>query len=409
MEIDKSRVLEEITRTSIALLLKEPFYSHLFSCMNKKIVDEDDDLQTLGVGLSGKSHTLYANPLFWDTVLTKSEHRYGVIKHEVLHIVFKHTLINNNQYHHLTMNIAMDLVVNQYVERQCLPDESIFLEDFPELQMEKDQTCHYYYQELMALKEGLNGEYAGTQSAKTFLSIHEASHGLNRHKKWSEIFSQNNVDKALTEAQIDNLMHIAHQRTSAKSYGTLPAGIRFWIEQILFKTAPLVDWRRVIKLFSESSSKTKIKTTLKRPSKRYGTVPGIKVRRLRKLLIAVDTSGSINKDELSVFFNEIYHIWRKGAEIEVVECDTRIQRTYKYQGKSPKFVKGAGGTDFNAPIAYGNTDYFPDGLIYFTDGLAPPPNERPRYPLLWVISKGGIAAQSPEFSLLPGRKAKLND
>lgn len=407
MTFDSSRILEEITRTSILLLLTEPFYSHFFSCLNKKIVAPDGDIQTLGVGLTDNSHTLYVNPFFWDTILLKSEHRYGVVKHEVLHIVFKHTLVANGLFDRFIMNIAMDLVVNQYIERSYLPDESLFLEDFPELQLEKDQTWHYYYHKIAELKNGLKGKFLDTRSAQTFLSINNTSHGLSRHEKWSEIYEQNSVSKTLTEAQIDNLVHISHQRTSQKSYGTLPAGIRLWIEQILFKPIPLVDWRRVVKLFSESSSKTKIKTTLKRPSKRYGTVPGIKVKKLRKMLVAIDTSGSTGKEELIDFFSEIYHIWRVGTEVEVVECDAKIQQKYKYRGQAPEFVMGRGGTDFNAPILYGNETFLPDGLIYFTDGFAPPPAIIPRFPILWVISKQGIDPQSPEFSLLPGRKAKL--
>jgi predicted metal-dependent peptidase len=168
-----------------------------------------------------------------------------------------------------------------------------------------------------------------------------------------------------------------------------------------------VDWRRVVKLFSESSSKTKVKNTMKRPSKRFGTVPGIKIKKLKKLLIAVDTSGSVEKQDFEVFFGEIYHLWRQGAEIKVVECDMVIQREYDYRGKTPDFVLGRGGTDFNEPIRFANRVFQPDGLIYFTDGFARKPEIAPRCPLLWVITKNGLPPESDEFKLLPGRKAKL--
>ncbi|WP_405409855.1 DUF2201 family putative metallopeptidase [Maribacter sp. Asnod1-A12] len=407
MSIDNGRILEEVTRTSISLLLKEPFYSHLFSCMNKEIVDSDDDVQTMGVGITGNAHTLYINPIFWDNFLTDEKHRYGVIKHEVLHIIFKHTLVNVKNFNKHLLNIAMDIVVNQFIERNQLPDESIFLETFPELQLEKDRTHHYYYDKLIELKNELNGKFKDSEAAKNYNNIQETSHGLNRHDKWVEIYSQNNIDKSLTEAQIENLINIANKKTSVKVFGNLPAGLRSWLEQILIKPKPLVDWRRVVKLFSESSCKTKIRTTLKRPSKRFGTVPGIKIKKLKKLLIAIDTSGSIHKSELADFFNEVYHIWRQGAEIEVVECDVVINRSYAYKGVTPTFVTGGGGTDFNAPIEYGNKTFKPDGLIYFTDGVAPKPKTHSRFPILWVISKEGIETDSNDFKKLPGRKAKL--
>lgn len=408
MRIEYNRILEEVTKTSIDLLLNEPFYSHLFSCINKKVVDANNSVQTMGIGITGNAHTLYVNAIFWDDFLTDKNYRYGVIKHEILHIIFKHTLVDTKHYDRHLLNIAMDLVVNQLIEKTHLPNESIFLDTFPELKLESDHSWHYYYDKLVELKNELNTTFRGSISAENFNNIKETSHGLNSHDMWFEIYSQNEIDRSISEAQIENLINIANKKTPIKAFGNLPAGLRLWIEQILIKPVPLVDWRRVVKLFSESSCKTKIKTTLKRPSKRFGTVPGIKVQKLRKLLIAIDTSGSIRKDELAIFFNEVYHIWRQGAEIEVVECDVSINNTYTYKGITPDFVKGGGGTDFDAPIEYGNKSFKPDGLIYFTDGFAPIPNILPRFPILWIISKCGIEADSNEFKYLPGRKAKLH-
>ncbi len=257
MNINNGRILEEFTRTCIDLLLNEPFYSHLFCCINKKVVEAENDVQTLGVGITGSAHTLYVNALFWDNFLTQKNHRYGVIKHEILHVIFKHTLVDTKYFEKHLLNIAMDLVVNQLIEKTHLPDESIFIETFPELQLESYRTWRYYYDKLVELKNGLNGVYKNSISAANFKSIKESSHGLNRHDRWFEIYSQNNIDKSLSEAQIENLINIAHQKTPAKTFGTLPAGLRLWIGQILIKPVPLVDWRRVIKIFAESSCKTK--------------------------------------------------------------------------------------------------------------------------------------------------------
>ena len=407
MRIDDIRILEEVTRTSIALLLNEPFYSHLFSCINKKIVNSYNDIKTLGVGIKDNAHILYVNAFYWDNILTQEDFRYGVVKHEVLHIIFKHTFVNAKNFNKLILNISMDLVVNQFIERNKLPNESIFIDTFPELQLETDKSWRYYYYKLLELQNELDGRYKNTVSASNFADIKISNHGLERHEKWQEIYSQNNIDKSLTEAQLENLINIAHKKTSAKLFGTLPSSLRLWIENILIKPVPLVDWRRVIKLFSESSCKTKIKTTLKRPSKRFGTVPGIKVLKVRKLLIAIDTSGSVGKEEIADFFSEINHIWRQGAEIVIVECDVVINHTYTYKGVTPDYITGGGGTDFNAPIKYANEIFKPDGVIYFTDGYAPKPEVYARFPLLWVISESGIDTDSNEFKSLPGRKAKL--
>ncbi|MBC9931839.1 vWA domain-containing protein [Chitinophaga qingshengii] len=405
--MDHRRILEEVTRTSIDLLMQEPFYSHFFAAINKEVTSPDSDISTMAVGLRERGHTLYINPEFWDNFFKDKRHRYGVVKHEVLHIVFKHTLVNDPLADRLLVNIAMDIVVNQYIDRSQLPDESVFLEGFPELELEKDQTWQYYYAKLKHLKDNAGTLFKDSASAAMLAAITEASHGMERHRRWREIYNRLQLEKDLTSAEIDNLIGIARSRTNEKTYGKLPGAIRSYLESILLKSKPLVDWRRVIRLFSESSSKTKVRNTLKRPSRRFGTNPGIKIRKQKKLLIAVDTSGSVGGNDLASFFNEVHHIWRQGAEIRILECDAAVQRTYSYKGTPPEFVLGRGGTDFNPPIHYGNDTFRPDGLIYFTDGYAPPPDATPRFPLLWVISTDGITADSAEFRQLPGRKAKL--
>jgi predicted metal-dependent peptidase len=405
--MNTKRILEEVIRTSIDLLLREPFYSHLFSSLNKEVVNDASGFKTMAVGLNKKIFTLYVNENFWDEFLIDKWHRYGVVKHEILHIIFKHLQVNNPQLDKHLLNIAMDLVVNQYIERNQLPEESIFLETFPELNLDKEQGYHYYYRKLEELQKNCNSVYKNSVAANNLACIEKSSHGLDRHELWKDIYSLNNIDKEILDAQLENLINIAHNKTPLKLFSALPAGIQMQINNILIKPKALVDWRRVLKLFSESSSKTRVKNTLKRPSKRFGTVPGIKIKHHQKLLVALDTSGSISKKEYEVFFTELYHIWRRGTVIQVLECDAKIQQQYNYNGITPAIVHGGGGTDFNAPLKYANEIFHPDGLIYFTDGVAATPNVVPRFQLLWVITKQGITADSEAFKNLPGRKAKL--
>jgi len=408
MSVDSRRIIDEVTKTSIELLLKEPFYSHFFSALNKEVVSIDHAVQTLAVGLAERNHVLYINPLFWSEILIDPKHRYGVVKHEILHIVFKHTLVKPDKLNKHLINIAMDIVVNQYIERHHLPEFGIFLEDFPELELSKDQSWKYYYDRLLDLSQQLDGKYKGTKAAESLMSIEESSHGLDRHVLWEKIYDQSKTERELLDTSINGLVILANQKTPVKSLGLLPGAVRLHLQTILLKVKPLVDWRRVIKLFSESSCKTKVVNTLRRPSKRFGTNPGVKIKKLKKLLVAIDTSGSIRKSELSEFFREIYHIWKQGAEIEIVECDSKIQRTYSYKGVAPEFVLGRGGTEFDPVLTFANTIFKPDGIIYFTDGVAFAPSVKSRAPLLWVISKNGIPADSELFAKLPGRKAILN-
>ena len=132
-----------------------------------------------------------------------------------------------------------------------------------------------------------------------------------------------------------------------------------------------------------------MKNTIGRPPKRYGTSPGLKIQKRQKILVAIDTSASVNADLQAQFFGEILHIWRQGAQVYIVECDVEIQQQYEYLGKTPTITKGEGGTSFDAPIMFANSVYLPDAIIYFTDGKGNVPTVKSRFPILWVVVNGG--------------------
>ncbi|MEO6758721.1 MAG: hypothetical protein ABIO24_04645, partial [Saprospiraceae bacterium] len=111
-----ARILDELSRTGIALLLREPFYAHLFGSINKEVVAKGHPVDSLAVGLGHNTLTLYVNADFWEEVLTSPEHRYGVVKHEMLHLVFQHLLVQEPLLDNRLLNVAFDLVVNQYVQ-----------------------------------------------------------------------------------------------------------------------------------------------------------------------------------------------------------------------------------------------------------------------------------------------------
>ncbi|MCC6462826.1 MAG: hypothetical protein IT260_20330 [Saprospiraceae bacterium] len=401
-----ARILDELARTGIDLLLREPFYAHVFGSLNKEVVGKGHPVDTLAVGLGSNALTLYVNAHFWDTQLTSPSHRYGVVKHEMLHLVFRHLFVREPFLDPLLLNVAFDLVVNQYVERPLLPDDSIFLESFPDLALQVGQTWFYYYKKLEDLRQGRGGEASGTPEQDLLNNIRSDSHGLERHQPWRELRNRSELESDAAEMHLDSLMRTAHQRTSAHAWGAMPGEVRERLESALQHPAPGLNWQQVLRLFAESASKTRLKNTIKRPSKRYGTVPGLRIRHRRRLLVAIDTSGSIGQEDLLVFFHEIFHLWRAGADVEVLETDTKVYRQYRYQGEPPESVTGRGGTDFNDALERANREQ-PDALIFFTDGYADRPRVRPRVPVLWVISKRGLEAKAPAWTALPGRKVKM--
>ncbi len=407
MEYNSQRILEEVAKTSIEILLREPFYAHILGQINKEVVGAAHEVKTLAVGM-GKhtTYTLFVNADFWDKELTRPEHRYGVLKHEMLHLVLRHLLIQDPLLDTFLLNVALDLVVNQYVERSQLPDDSIFLESFPELSLQKDQTWYYYYKALEQNKGKGGDESKGKTGNESLEQIQSNSNGLERHEPWREIRSRSEMENSVLDTHLDSLLRTAHQRTNAPAWGQLPSYVREHLAGLVVPAQATLHWRMALRRFAQSARSTRLRNTVRRPSKRYGTTPGIRIDRRQRVMVAIDTSGSVGQREFERFFGEIRAIWRAGAEVEVLECDTEIHRRYTYKGKMPDWVEGRGGTDFTQPLQLANTER-PDALIYLTDGFAGSVLPEVHVPVLWLISPDGLQPSSPNWAALPGRKVRM--
>lgn len=416
-------MIDSISKTSVKLLLAEPFYGHFMMGLPKEISTQTN---TAAVALmNGQNIKLIVNADFWSKL--PEDHRYGLIKHEMLHIVLKHLFIMKNFSNKVLFNIAADIVINQYVAEAQLPHGAITIENFLYLEsmygitLERDKEVGYYYKLLdesikrkpkMCFSDACQS-CQGQGEGKPQYSVSDLMNGeneaLQRHKFWEEFEKMSEGERKIAEYQANRMIKQTAERIKykCKNFGNLPAGLAEKLAAILEEMKPRFNWRRVLRLFATSSNSTFIKNTIRRPSRRYGTVPGIKVKRRNRLLVAIDTSGSIQQEELLHFFSEIYFIWKQGADIEIVECDVSIHKTYAYTGIPPIAVHGRGGTSFDAPIEYGNQKSRPDALIYFTDGYAPKPALLPRFPILWVVSSNGIQPEDKIWEELPGKKLKI--
>ncbi|MBR98340.1 MAG: hypothetical protein CMC57_00020 [Flavobacteriaceae bacterium] len=383
----------EISRCIIKLLMKEPFYAHFLSGIIRVITDE---IPTAAVGFKSGKIALYVNENFFLKELKSFNERVAVIKHETLHILFKHLFrMQSKSYDNKLFNIAADLVVNQLIEPWRLPESAITLSTFSALNLPPDKSVEWYYKKLKQQSSDDNTKKTISQVSE------EISH--SDHSKWGE---NKGASSNIIETELDRMIIQAKDRTPLKDYGSIPLGIKKMINVIIEKRKPQIDWKRALRLFSTSSRKTRVYYTMKRISKRYGTRPGIKIKRYQRLAVAIDTSGSIKEDDFVIFFSEIHSIWKQGAEIEVIECDAEVQRKYSYRGKLPKFISGGGGTLFDPVFSYLKSNRFEkyDGCIYLTDGYAPEAKIKPPCSLFWCITKDGKLGNHLKY----GRAVKMN-
>lgn len=406
---------DEISRCIIQLLLKEPFYAHLLSGIVRNYTDE---ISTAAVGLKDGKANLFINEQFFLKELTTFSSRVAVIKHETLHLLFKHLFrMDLKQYNLKVFNIAADIVVNQYIGNWDLPKSAVTLSSFPDLNLVKDESVEWYYKKITDLKteiekskknknnSSVDTDYSSLSSPLSASSLERIliSESHSNHSMWGICDSSNNVISA--ETDLDRLIIQAKDRTSIKDYGNIPLELQTLINVIIDKRNPKINWKRALKIFSSSSRKTKVNYTIKKISKRYGTRPGTKIRRYQKLAVAIDTSGSIETNDFDLFFSEIHSMWNNGAEIEIIECDAAVQRCYNYNGKTPKYIQGGGGTSFDPVFKYINKERFKkyDGCIYLTDGYAPEPTVKPNCKVFWIITPDGLVGDHLKF----GRIVKI--
>jgi len=413
---------DEISRCIIQMLIEEPFYAHFLSGIVRKVTNK---VPTAAVGFENSNVTLYINENFFLRELTTFSSRVAIIKHETLHLVFKHLVrLDLNKYDPKLFNIAADLVVNQFIGKWKLPASAVTISMFPELNLTKNESLEWYYKKILALKRKVDRNKS--QDNKSDQAESDTATGSNNslsnkstqaledilkngthsdHTKWGN--SELDINLQHTESELDRIIIQTKERISQKQFSSLPSSIKSLINIIIEKRNPKINWKRALKIFSSSSRRTKVKFTVKRVSKRYGTRPGLKIQRSQKIAVAVDTSGSISYEELNMFFNEIHSIWQNGAEIEVIECDATIQKIYSYMGEFPDFVHGRGGTTFDPVFEYlnRNKDVLYDGCIYLTDGCASAPTIKPRCKLFWVVTPEGALGSHLKF----GRALQINN
>ena len=406
MSPEHQLVDDDISRAAFDLLLKEPFYAHVLAGMPREVTDQ---VKTSGLRWNGQQVVLRVNPLWFGKGLAVTQRKIA-LKHEVLHVVFRHLFRPGDRDARLN-SIAADLVVNQLLAPlKALPGWPL-IETFPELTLKPDQPVEVYYAALADLLRSMcragysaNGEQGGGQSdgndsnsnqevakatskpvsAEALAKLLEDRGKRGDDSGWHD--GNDGLGAVAGRYVVGSVLIRARERMPPHQWGSLPAALLSELGLILAEREPKLDWKRVVRIFCASSGRTKIRHTVKRISKRYGTRPGIKIQRLQRLLVAVDTSGSIIQNMVELFFTEIHAAWKSGASVTVVECDAQIQRYYEYCGKPPEMVAGGGGTDFEPVFQWMRTQRNYDGCLYLTDGCGPAPTTRPASRLLWVVA-----------------------
>ncbi len=157
---------------------------------------------------------------------------------------------------------------------------------------------------------------------------------------------------------------------------------------------------------------------------RYRNMPLIEplefkeMRNVRELVIAIDTSGSVQGDVVQGFLQKTYNLFQERENffsrfnIHILQCDMKIQEAVIVHTPQEftdyiehMEITGLGGTDFRPVFNYIDEQLekkvFRDfgGLLYFTDGDGIYPKKKPSYSAAFLFPEGNKDITVPPWAI----------
>ena len=364
---------------------KDNFYGYFLFQMGREI--RFDISTPTGINFKGAKYVIYFNPLIF--LQLNRRQMETSIKHEILHIISQHILRAkdlNSRYSTLAINMAMDIVVNKYLDN--LPPYATTLEWVNvnySLKLESYETFEYYVDkiqtELDLQEEDEDGEENDANNNESIATDYDPE---KTHDIWED--SDDIDEKTLKE--------FTEKFVNQSNKGKNPSYLNDLIASLKNNKGEL-PWNLYLKKLMGTVESNKKRTITRRNRRQPHRLDlrGELRNHKAEVAVAIDISGSISDEEFKQAIKEVLSIVKNyNHEITIIECDNEIRRTYKV--KSIKDVKDRinirGGTKFSPVFEYANNRKI-NLLVYFTDGegesrLSVVPRG---YKVLWVMSGRG--------------------
>lgn len=182
---------------------------------------------------------------------------------------------------------------------------------------------------------------------------------------------------------------------------------------------PRVDWREVLRSFIRVSLKDRDSPSWRKAHRNYLwqdiILPSIMGKRMKSLVIAMDTSGSIQGEMLELFMGELNKAVKVASpdRVDILYWDTTVAGHETYTKDNLRDIahktspKGGGGTDPDClPPYMAKMKLDPDAIIVLTDGYM---SSKPEVwacinkPILWCV----IGSES--FRVPKGQKVNVKE
>ena len=402
------------------LLISERDTYYGYFMMNMQFEADFYSSSIAGIKLDTYPPVFSSNPLLL-CKMTLKEIIY-VVCHEIDHVMFNHPIemIKANPKKDpdtfYEFNLAADAAVNDRINYEIVSQNFNFMrspeglitsnvlkEMFSLKSIRSLENYAYYFRLIKGKSKNEQDTFpaveSGGQNSGAGDSVVTANNvGELEDHNWGlgdEVEDAQNI--------VREFVNSAYNMMNDEARGLMPA---VFIEQVrVLNIAPILPWQSILKKYvgTISSNRVSSRRRLNRRQPERFDLSGSVEDKILKIVVAIDTSGSVSNEMLAEIFNEIFAIVAKRKhEITVIECDAEVQRVYKAKRRSDIKTKatGRGGTAFTPVIEYINNDrYFRDALlIYFTDGFGESEVPRPRtYRNMWVVfhDKENLSVKEP--------------
>jgi predicted metal-dependent peptidase len=322
----------------------------------------------------------------------------GVVAHEVLHTALAH---HARRGHHdlRRWNVACDLAVNPLLLDAgfSLPASRLVPGEGPFQDLPRGKSAEDYYGLLPGEPPGAGSREDGdgpVQEAPDTQSPDPGGCGAVRD-------AGNGSPADCRQAEVEAAVAVAQARQAARGRGEMPAGLDRLVEEVL---QPKVNWREVLRQFVSSQARNDYAWSP--PNRRFVHqglyLPGLRNQELGEVVLAVDTSGSIDPKELSRFAAEAQAILEAfDCSLTILYHDTEVQKVQRWRpGDGPLILEpvGGGGTSHACIFDWVAAQSEPPAcVVCLTDLETSFPDAAPVVPVLWAVAGGN--ANTPPFGL----------
>jgi predicted metal-dependent peptidase len=320
----------------------------------------------------------------------------GLILHENLHKAFRHTTVWKHLYKQdgQLANMACDFVINLMIHDSDptgssvkLPPHGCFDEKY------RGMDAGTIYKLIMEDAKGKgkgNGKGDGSSDSES-----EGGQGFDEHD-WEAGEQMSEDEKQALAREIDQALRQG-AILAGKMAGNVPREIGDAMEA-------RVDWREVLRDFVNSICADRDSSTWRRPNRRWVDqdvyMPTPIGEAVGRIVVGIDTSGSIGHAEIAQFLGELLSICNhvQPEAIDLLYWDTEVAGHEVYnRGEYEALLQstkpaGGGGTDpACVPKYLADKKLEPECVIMLTDGYVGSWGNW-RHPVFWGITTKRIVA-----------------